>query len=522
MTFDVAGDQVIAGGFGNSFCDNSQGSFVFGGVAAGILAEDGSFTATPANNSAEAISIKGTAPQKSGEPWSGSYIVSLNGPLIPACAANISGTFTATSFPLVSGVYVGTGSTFAGTNGVPKSVPVTLQVTLQQGGLVKNPGNGAASNYFSNALLTGTIKVQGSPCFSSGTTQSAPASSVVGNIVNARFLMDNGSTLLLSGPLTDARGSQISSGIIAIQGGNCGSSTTAIFVPELDRQNWFDQEMTGLVVDTRTVVLHPAAVEWTEGFLLETERSSLFAPAAVVGVCLLVGLVAGGWILGSEIKDIRLADRYVTVKGLVERTVKSDMATWPVSFKEAGNDLPQVFAKSETDKTAVLKFFAAQGIAAGEITVGQIKVTDKLANEYGGNNTGPRYIVEQTVTVQSKDVDKISKAGQKTADLVQAGIVVGGANGQQGGIRYEFTGLNALKPDMITEATRNARASADRFAADSGSQVGSIRSANQGVFSISPAGSGAAPDEGGGGGDADASIMKKVRVVSTVDYYLVR
>ena len=91
----------------------------------------------------------------------------------------------------------------------------------------------------------------------------------------------------------------------------------------------------------------------------------------------------------------------------------------------------------------------------------------------------------------------------------------------QGGIRYEFTGWNALKPDMITEATRNARASADRFAADSGSQVGSIRSANQGVFSISPAGSGAAPDEGGGG-DADASIMKKVRVVSTVDHYLVR
>ena len=255
---------------------------------------------------------------------------------------------------------------------------------------------------------------------------------------------------------------------------------------------------------------------------METERSSLVAPAAVVGICLLLGLVAGGWILGSEIKDIRLADRYVTVKGLVERTVKSDMATWPVSFKEAGNDLPQVFAKSEADKTSVLKFFAGQGIAPGEITVGQIKVTDKLANEYGGNNTGPRYIVEQTVTVLSKDVDKISKAGQKTADLVQAGIVVGGTNGQQGGIRYEFTGLNALKPDMITEATRNARASADRFAADSGSQVGSIRSANQGVFSISPAGSGAAPDEGGGGGDADASIMKKVRVVSTVDYYLVR
>jgi uncharacterized protein len=152
-------------------------------------------------------------------------------------------------------------------------------------------------------------------------------------------------------------------------------------------------------------------------------------------------------------------------------------------------------------------------------------VTDKQANEYGGNDrAASRYIVEQTVTVQSQDVDKISRAGEKTAELVQAGIVVGNNNGQ-GGIRYKFNGLNALKPDMITEATRNARASADRFAADSGSQVGSIRSANQGVFSISAAdGASSVADEGGGGGggNADASIMKTVRVVATVDYYLVR
>jgi hypothetical protein len=247
----------------------------------------------------------------------------------------------------------------------------------------------------------------------------------------------------------------------------------------------------------------------------------LFVPAAVVGVCLLLGLVVGGWVLGSEIKDIRLADRYVTVKGLVERTVKSDMAIWPVSFKEAGNDLPQVFAKSEADKDTVLKFFAAQGVQSNEISIGQIKVTDKLANEYGGNNTGPRYIVEQTVTVQSANVDKIAKAGEKTADLVQAGIVVGDNNGQ-GGIKYKFNGLNALKPDMITEATRNARSSADRFAADSGSQVGSIRSASQGVFSISAADSVSTGNGDGGGDSGDASIMKKVRVVATVDYYLVR
>lgn len=256
----------------------------------------------------------------------------------------------------------------------------------------------------------------------------------------------------------------------------------------------------------------------------DSERSSNpFASAVVLGVCLLLGLVIGGWVLGAQIKAIRLADRYVTVKGLVERTVKSDSAIWPVTFKEAGNDLPAVFAKSEADKNAVLKFFTEQGISQNEIAIGQIQVTDKLANEYGGsNNNGPRYIVQQTVTVNSKDVDKIAKAGQKTAELVQAGIVVGGGYGQ--GIRYVFNGLNALKPDMITEATRNARAAADRFAADSGSKVGSIRTANQGVFSISAADAGAGGEEGGGGpGMAqDSSIMKKVRVVATVDYYLVR
>jgi hypothetical protein len=236
MTFDVAGDQVIAGGFGNNFCGTSQGLFEFGDVVAGLLAKGGSFTATsPTSALDDTITIKGTAPQKSGGPWSGGYTVSLGGPHAPACDANLSGTFTATSFPLVSGIYVGTGSILAGPNGVPKAVPVTFQVTLQQGGTVTNPGNGVASNYFSNALLTGSIKVQGSPCFSSGATQSTPPSSVIGNMVEARFLMDDGSTLSLLGPLTDVTEGHISTGFVPVQGGNCGGTT--LLVPGLDRQS---------------------------------------------------------------------------------------------------------------------------------------------------------------------------------------------------------------------------------------------------------------------------------------------
>ena len=255
------------------------------------------------------------------------------------------------------------------------------------------------------------------------------------------------------------------------------------------------------------------------------DRKSLVTTAFALGGTLAIGLVLAGWVMGSQIKATKLSDRYVTVKGLVERTVRSDTGIWNVSFKEAGNDLPAVFAKSQADKQAIFEFFGKQGFSRNEITVGQIQVTDTQANEYGPNRPANRYIVQQVMTLTTGDVDKLQKAGQNTADLVQAGIVVSGNQyGGGSGISYKWTGLNALKPDMITEATRNARASADRFAADSGSHVGAIRTANQGVFSISAAGPGTAStgsEEGGmAGQSADASVMKQVRVVTTVDYYL--
>lgn len=255
--------------------------------------------------------------------------------------------------------------------------------------------------------------------------------------------------------------------------------------------------------------------------MIEDERFSLLVPFTSLGVLLAIGLIVGGLLLGTRIRDFKRADRYVEVKGLVERTVKSDSATWPISFSEAGDSLPEVFSASERDKAAVLSFLKAQGFGDNDLTLGSISVTDRSTSQFNNNTHAPRFVVEQTITVQSSNIDKVADANAKTADLIRAGVVI--QSGQGSGVVYKFNGLNALKPDMITEATRNARASADRFAADSGSQVGSIRDANQGVFSISAANTVNVGDEGGYGMDqqADASIMKKVRVVSTIDYYLV-
>lgn len=126
-----------------------------------------------------------------------------------------------------------------------------------------------------------------------------------------------------------------------------------------------------------------------------------------------------------------------------------------------------------------------QGIQPSEIELGVVRVVDTQANEYGGGARAPRrYIVEQPVTVRTSRVDQVAAAVQKTTVLLQKGIALHSNPGQ--GLTYKFTALNSIRPDMITEATRNARAAAGRFAADSGSKVGSIRQANQGVFRFPP------------------------------------
>lgn len=249
-------------------------------------------------------------------------------------------------------------------------------------------------------------------------------------------------------------------------------------------------------------------------------RGGLVAFALILALAFIVGCL----LLGMQIKAIRLGDKYVTVRGLAERTVKSDLAIWPLEYTETGDDLGELYTKTEADKKVILKFLAQQGIQSSEIAIGVVSVTDKQANEYGNGDRAPhRYIVDQQIAVQSARVDEVAAAAQKTIQLLQSGIVL--SSGQRFGSTgptFKFTSLDAIKPDMITEATQNARAAATRFALDARSTLGSIRQATQGVFVILPANSGSDPGGGEAGETAgsDSSIMKTVRVVTTVDYYL--
>ena len=244
----------------------------------------------------------------------------------------------------------------------------------------------------------------------------------------------------------------------------------------------------------------------------------------ILVVAILLGTLGGSFLLGKSLESFRKADRYVTVKGFSERQVKSDLVLWPISVRTANNDLSEASKAIEAAKGAVVQFLTQNGFDAKEIIQQDLRVSDRQSNEYGAGNLKDmlRYVLEATILVRSNNVDGVDKASRMTDDLVRAGVVLGTRNDWRGaGPRFMFTQLLSVKPEMMAEAIRNARTAADQFAKESGSGVGRIRTASQGLFSIADRDEFAGNVEEGNRYAAGTSdVYKRVRVVVTVQYFL--
>lgn len=229
--------------------------------------------------------------------------------------------------------------------------------------------------------------------------------------------------------------------------------------------------------------------------------------AALLGLLIAAGLAAGGYFIGEGFVSARALDRSVEVKGLAEREVPADTAIWPLQLVVAGNELQALLDQLEKQGEQVRAFLTLRGFDASEISVGPPNITDRLAQAYGPAEVPLRYSVSQAITVFTDKVEAVRGAGGELMELGKAGIVFN-QDSYQGMTQYLFNGLNELKPAMIEEATRNAREVAQKFAEDSASTLGKIRRARQGQFSISDR-------------DSNNPHIKNVRVVSTLEYYLV-
>lgn len=229
--------------------------------------------------------------------------------------------------------------------------------------------------------------------------------------------------------------------------------------------------------------------------------------AFLLGILIAVGLAVLGFQLGSAAIKVKQYERSVTVKGLSEREVSSDIVLWPIQFTAAGNNLEALYDLTDKNTVKIKNFLINHGLAADEITFSSPTITDKSAQQWGSNDKAEfRYTAIQTVTVYSENIAAVRSVMSQLSELGKQGIVFTGGN-YDSQTEYIFTSLNEIKPDMIEEATRQAREVAEKFAKDSASKLGKIKKASQGQFSISPR-------------DKNNPHIKKVRVVSTVEYYL--
>lgn len=236
-----------------------------------------------------------------------------------------------------------------------------------------------------------------------------------------------------------------------------------------------------------------------------TENSKV--SALVLGVFIFLGLATLGYLLGNAAIKFKEYERTVTVKGLSEREYEADIVIWPIQFTEAGNNLGELYGSIERSTEKIRVFLEKAGISQEEITFSTPSITDKSAQQYGNQAKAEfRYTAIQTVTVYSKNIKSVRNVMGTLSELGKQEIVFTGGN-YQSTTEYLFTRLNEVKPEMIEEATRKAREVAEKFASDSKSTLGKIRKASQGQFSINAR-------------DKNNPHIKKVRVVSTVAYYL--
>ena len=229
-------------------------------------------------------------------------------------------------------------------------------------------------------------------------------------------------------------------------------------------------------------------------------------PALILGGLLCLGLIMSANTVGDKLIKMKTMERTVTVKGLAEKEVRANVAIWPIRFSEVDNDLNTLYQTVQTKTDKVVDFLKQQGFGSDEITVALPAIEDRQAQGYVDPNVKYRYAAKISISLYTDKVDLLLKTRTNMLSLAKEGIAISDQD-YNSKAQFLFTELNKVKPEMIQSATKNARQVAEKFAKDSDSKLGKIKKAAQGQFSINDR-------------DSNTPYIKKVRIVSTLTYYL--
>ena len=222
----------------------------------------------------------------------------------------------------------------------------------------------------------------------------------------------------------------------------------------------------------------------------------------IAAALIAVGIICLGWFIKAGIDNFANKDRHVTVKGLAEREVPADKVTWSIGTKVTGNDLPMLYESINQQTDKIKRFLKQNGLDEKEMTVNPPSINDLEAREWGENNKSFRYIVSTTITVATNKVEQVNKAIFLQAELLKQGVAI-----ENSDAHYEYASFQQMKPEMMSEAIKNAQKTAEQFAEASNAKLGEIQTAGQGQFEIDNR-------------DETTPYIKKLRVVTTITYSL--
>jgi hypothetical protein len=215
------------------------------------------------------------------------------------------------------------------------------------------------------------------------------------------------------------------------------------------------------------------------------------------GIFISIAIVVFGIIFFLAARGFSNQGSYVEVKGLSEKIVKADTAIWSMSFDVKSNNIDGLYADLDKNLNNIKTFLKSKGFEDSEINVASPNIYQDTYKD-----AAFRYNASEQLSVYTKKVDAVKAASKDSLLLIKQGIVM-----NQNSVSFQLSDINSIKPEMLTEAIKNAKETALQIAGGSGASLGAISRGNQGVFDITEK-------------DPGSPEYKKIRLVSTLRFIL--
>jgi uncharacterized protein len=206
----------------------------------------------------------------------------------------------------------------------------------------------------------------------------------------------------------------------------------------------------------------------------------------------------------------------ISVTGLAEKSFASDLIVWRGEYQRKSLDLKSAYALIKNDETNVRQYLKSNNIADNELVFSSIsieKVFDTKYNDQGKqiSSVFTGYKLSQTVTVESKNIDRVEVVSREVTKLIESGIEISSLEPS-----YFYTKLSELKIDLLAKASADAKKRAETIAENSGGALGKIQKADMGVFQITAPNSN--EDFSYGGAFNTSSKNKKASITIRINY----